>query len=209
MTMPPERALNVIKIGGGLASIPGALDRVCRAVDAAGSDYAILVVPGGGPFADAVRRFDESAGLSPDAAHWMAILAMDQYAEVLADRITRAVLVHEPGSIPGSLAAGRVAVLAPSRWLRAADVLPRSWAVTSDSIAAFVAGALDAARLVLIKPGTNLPEPLDPHFSTALPDGMPCSVLAYDQLDQLPGWLSGSRAAAGGARWDSRPRASS
>ena len=45
-----------------------------------------------------------------------------------------------------------MAVLAPSRWMRAADVLPHDWDATSDSVAAFVAGALDAERLVLIKP---------------------------------------------------------
>ena len=55
-----------------------------------------------------------------------------------------------------NVAAGKVVVLAPSRWMRSSDVLPRSWDVTSDSVAAFVAGALDAARLVLIKPGTSL-----------------------------------------------------
>ena len=50
-----------------------------------------------------------------------------------------------------SMAPG-VAVLAPYRWMRAADVLPHTWDATSDSVAAFVAGALDAERLVLVKP---------------------------------------------------------
>lgn len=209
MTEPPHRTLNVIKIGGGLAPIPGALDRVCRAVESAGSGHTIVVVPGGGPFADAVRRFEESTGLSSDAAHWMAILAMDQYAHVLADRIHRSVLVQEPGTIFESLTGGHVAVLAPSRWLRAADVLPHSWAVTSDSIAAFVAGALDAVRLVLIKPGTNLHETVDPYFTTALPQGMPYSVVSHDRLDELPRCLSGLQAAAGAGQRDSRLPASS
>ena len=77
---------------------------------------------------------------------------MDQYAHLLAERIEGAALVEESGGIAGALAAGRVAVLAPSRWLRAADPLPHSWDATSDSVAAFVAGALDARRLVLVKP---------------------------------------------------------
>ena len=54
--------------------------------------HRIVVVPGGGPFADAVRDFDRSLGLSPHTAHWMALLAMDQYGHVLADRIPGAVL---------------------------------------------------------------------------------------------------------------------
>jgi 5-(aminomethyl)-3-furanmethanol phosphate kinase len=185
------RPINVIKIGGGLTSIPGALDRVCQEVSAAAARYRMIVVPGGGPFADAVRTFDRSFPLSPGTAHWMALLAMDQYAHVLVDRIVGAVLVDEPGSLLQCLNAEHVAVLAPSRWLRSADVLPRTWEVTSDSIAAFVAGAMDAARLILIKPAANLDEPVDSHFTSALPYGMPWSLVACDRLEELAGQLSG------------------
>ena len=44
-------------------------------------------------------------------------------------------LVEEPGAIGATLGRTGVAVLAPSRWLRAADVLPHDWAATSDSAA--------------------------------------------------------------------------
>jgi aspartokinase-like uncharacterized kinase len=192
MTQPPARALKVIKIGGGLATVPGALDRVCRAIAVAGFRHSILVVPGGGPFADTVRQFDRSPGMSPDAAHWMAILGMDQYAHVLVERIPGAVLMEDPGALSDQPQPGSVAVLAPSRWMRAADVLPHSWEVTSDSIAAFVAGALDATCLILIKPVTNQREEVvDSYFHTALPLGMPCSVIGCDQLDELSQRLSG------------------
>ena len=121
----------------------------------------------------------------------MALLAMDQYGHVLVDRIPQAVLVEAPGSLLDCLNAGSVAVLAPSRWLRSADVLPRSWEVTSDSIAAFVAGAMDAARLILVKPGANLDEPVDSYFTLALPYGMQWSLVACDRLEDFAGKLSG------------------
>jgi aspartokinase-like uncharacterized kinase len=121
----------------------------------------------------------------------MALLAMDQYGHVLVDRMPGAVLVDEPGSLLDCLRTGSVAVLAPSRWLRSADVLPRSWEVTSDSIAAFVAGAMDAARLILVKPAANMAEPVDPYFTSALPCGMQWSLLACDHLDDFAGMLSG------------------
>ena len=186
----PGVPLSVVKIGGGLSAIPGALDRVCRAVGAAGCSHRILVVPGGGPFADAVRDFDRTVGLAPSSAHWMAVLAMDQYAHVLAERIPGATLIEEPGAVLQALKPGRVAVLAPFRWMRSADVLPHTWDVTSDSITAFVAGALDAARLILIKPGTGLPDPVDPHFAATLPAGLPYSTLGWDQMDRLAARLS-------------------
>jgi aspartokinase-like uncharacterized kinase len=159
---------------------------VCQAVGQAARHWPIVVVPGGGPFAEAVREFDRRVGISADAAHWMAILAMDQYAHVLATRIPEAVLVNEPGCILQALGPAGVVVLAPSRWMRSADVLPHTWDVTSDSIAAFVAGALDARRLILIKPGPDLPEPVDPYFSIALPVGMAYSIISCDRLEELP-----------------------
>jgi 5-(aminomethyl)-3-furanmethanol phosphate kinase len=175
----------VIKIGGGLIGVPGALEAVCATVGAMGRREAIVVVPGGGPFADVVRELDRSAGLSADAAHWMAILAMDQYAHMLAERIDGAALVEESGAIAGELAAGRVVVLAPSRWLRAADPLPHSWDATSDSVAAFVAGALDARRLVLVKPADVGEERVDRCFVTMVPAGLEVSVVGWDRFSGM------------------------
>jgi 5-(aminomethyl)-3-furanmethanol phosphate kinase len=182
--------ISVIKVGGGLTEMPGALDRVCRAVADAARGRKVLIVPGGGPFADTVREVDRSLGLSPDSAHWMAILGMNQYAFVLAERIPGAELVDEPAAIGEALRLGRVAVLAPFRWMRSADVLPHSWDATSDSVAAFVAGAMDAARLILIKPVANASDPVDPYFLTALPHGMTYSIVGSDRLEQLPRRLS-------------------
>jgi hypothetical protein len=81
-------------------------------------------------------------------------------------------------------------VLAPSRWMRSADVLPHTWEVTSDSIAAYVAGALDAAQLILIKSSTS-GQTTDAYFTTALPQAMPYSVVGYDAIEQLTQQLSG------------------
>ncbi|HEY3011392.1 MAG TPA: hypothetical protein VGJ36_01500 [Gemmatimonadales bacterium] len=189
-------SITVIKIGGGLTVVSGALERVCAAVAETSRHHRLLVVPGGGPFAEAVREFQSRIGVSPDAAHWMAILAMDQYAHVLADRIAGAVLIEDPGAISEAATVGTVAVLAPSRWMRSADALPHSWDVTSDSIAAFVAGALDAARLILIKPA-QLADSVDPYFATALPAGMSCQIIGYDQVEQLALRLTAPTAAAG------------
>ena len=111
-------AISVIKIGGGLAAIPDALDRVCAAVAEVSRNYRVLVVPGGGPFADGVREFQSRFAISNDAAHWMALLAMDQYGYVLAEKIPGCVLLDEPGAIAAAVMPGRVGVLAPSRWMR-------------------------------------------------------------------------------------------
>lgn len=173
---------SVVKIGGGLLGTPGALEQVCNAVAAMRRREPVVVVPGGGPLADAVRELDRRVGLSADAAHWMALLAMDQYAHLLAERIPGARLLEEPGSIAGMLAEGAVVVLAPSRWLRAADTLPHTWDATSDSVAAFVAGALDAVRLDLVKPAEIGVDGVDRCFRMVAPAGLEVRVVGWERF---------------------------
>jgi 5-(aminomethyl)-3-furanmethanol phosphate kinase len=184
------RRVTVVKIGGGISRMPEALERVCVKVGEAAREWPLVIIPGGGPLADGVRELEGRLDLSDDTAHWMAILAMDQFACVLASRIPGAVLVDEPGCIREGLIACRAVVLAPSRWMRSADPLPHSWDVTSDSIAAFVAGALDAQRLILIKPVSSARDAVDPYFSRSLPAGMPCSILGCERIEELTSELS-------------------
>lgn len=174
----------MVKVGGGLLGISGALDRVCDAVAELARRHPVVVVPGGGPLADAVRDLDRRVGLSEDAAHWMALLATDQYAHLLAERIPGARLVEEPGAVAAVLAAGAVAVLAPSRWLRAADPLPHTWDATSDTVAAFVAGALDAVRLDLVKPAEVGASGLDGCFAMVVPAGLEVRVVGWERFVQ-------------------------
>jgi hypothetical protein len=138
----------VVKIGGAALGLP---------IDIP-ADGRTLIVPGGGPFADTVRDIDSRYGIGDDAAHWTAILGMDQYAFVLASLVRGATLVT---SAPTGV---NLPVLAPYQWLRAADPLPHSWDVTSDSIAAWVASAVGAKRLLLVKPVSQGARLVDRHF---------------------------------------------
>ena len=182
-----RRAPAVVKVGGGLLALQGALVRAAAAIAAAAARRPLVVVPGGGPFAETVRRFDAEHRLSPVTAHWMAILGQDQYAHVLAERIPGASLTCSPEAIAAAHAAGRIPILAPFRWLRDADVLPHDWDATGDSVAALVAGALDADLLVLLKPvGGSALELTDRCFATTLPAGLTVAVLGADEVGRLP-----------------------
>jgi 5-(aminomethyl)-3-furanmethanol phosphate kinase len=158
--------LTVVKVGGGLAQDPAALRAWCAQIAECGARHPLLVVPGGGAFADAVRAHDERFGLRDATAHWMAILAMDQLGWALADLIPGAALQTDLRPPPD----GAVAVLLPYALLRERDPLPASWDVTADSIAAWVAGAAGAGRLVLVKAvaGRDPADVADPHLPIAL-----------------------------------------
>jgi len=184
----------VVKVGGALLAHAKDFETVLAMIVAAGRERRLLVVPGGGPFADAVRDVDRRLELSGDAAHWMAVLAMDQYAYVIADRLPHGALVVDRRAIVTALEAGHIPVLAPFRWLRDVDSLPHRWDVTSDSIAAWVAGELGARRLVLIKPPGAVPgaaDLVDAHFARSIPNGLDVVIHAADQTDALRRALRG------------------
>lgn len=196
----------VVKVGGGLLAHSGALDAVLRVLVEAAGHARVLVVPGGGPFADAVRHADRAVGLEDDAAHWMAIMGMDQFAHLLVSRVPAAQRVLRPADLPacaqasGAAGTGKAAgidgglfVLEPSAWLRAADPLPHSWDVTSDSIAAWVAGQVGATRLVLVKPPGSAVDGagvVDRYFATACPPEVACRIVPADALETLGAALS-------------------
>jgi 5-(aminomethyl)-3-furanmethanol phosphate kinase len=176
----------VVKLGGGVLTRPDHFDAALAAIAAASAEWRVLVVPGGGPFADTVRDMDRRLHLPDDAAHWMAVLAMDQHAHLVAARLSGSKLVADLDEIAAALGSNLIPVLAPARWLRATDPLPHSWDVTSDSIAAWVAGAVGAGRLVLVKPagaaGANV---VDPYFARALPAHVTATVVTADRIDTL------------------------
>ena len=104
-------------------------------------EYSFLVVPGGGPMADLVREIFSRGDLSQEAAHWMAILAMEQYAYFLADG-TGASLTRE---IRRPLGTPNVEILLPYHTLQKNDFgLEHNWDYTSDSVAMLVASRLSA-----------------------------------------------------------------
>jgi len=180
----------VVKIGGGVLAYSGDFDAALAAIAAAARTRPLLVVPGGGPFADAVREADRRFSLSDDAAHWMAVLAMDQYAHLIASRLAGGVLVTGPSELGAAF--GRVPILAPYKWLREVDPLPHSWTVTSDSIAAWVSGQVGATELVLVKPpGVNQSAAVDSYFERALPARVTSTIVAADHIDALRSALRG------------------
>jgi len=138
--------LTVVKVGGGLGLGAGddALRALCAALGELGERHPLLVVPGGAWFADAVREADRRFALPATTSHHMAVLGMEQFGWLLSELI--------PGAERSAEArggAGRTTVLLPGAL--ALDRLPASWQVTSDSIAAWVAGEAGAGRLVLVK----------------------------------------------------------
>jgi aspartokinase-like uncharacterized kinase len=107
----------------------------------------------------------------------MAILAMEQFGWLLSDLIPGAVRCTDLPAARTAAARAGTPILLPAALL-AGDPLPASWAVTSDSVAAWVAGAGHAARLVLFKPVAGL-------YRDWPADGEPLARLSVGELAEL------------------------
>ena len=141
----------VVKVGGSLYDHPQLGPGLRAYLDSLGEP--VLVVPGGGSFADAVRKLDALHHLSEGASHDLALQTMDLAGNFLKSLGISATILNA---------------------VEFESDLPHSWNVTSDSIAARAAIVHRATRLVLLKSidipvGTSWVEAaergwVDPHF---------------------------------------------
>jgi hypothetical protein len=122
----------IVKVGGSLYNQIPDLIPVIKA-----SKRPLFLIPGGGPFAELVRRVQ----VDNDTAHWMAVSAMEQYGLFIASfGISTTDFIITPLT---------TTVFLPYRNLRLTDPLPHTWDVTSDTIAAWVAHTLHLDLLLL------------------------------------------------------------
>jgi len=139
----------VIKLGGSLLGSPE-LKSWLEIVNRHG-DGKVVIVPGGGIFADAVREAQRLAGINDKVAHHMAVLAMDQYGVLMAGLNRGLATAASELEIAERGWQHRGIVWLPSRMVCADENIPASWDVTSDSLAAWLAHTLGAEHLVLVK----------------------------------------------------------
>jgi 5-(aminomethyl)-3-furanmethanol phosphate kinase len=138
----------VVKLGGSFAFSETLTDWVRALASCAGR---VVIVPGGGPFADAVRLIQPRMGFDDRAAHYMSLLAMEQYGRALISLNDLLLLADSVEVIKRHLLTERVPVWMPARMVSEAIDIAPSWTVTSDSLAAWLSATLGADRLILVK----------------------------------------------------------
>ena len=106
----------------------------------------VLLFPGGGDAADAVRNWDRVHALGEEHAHWLAIRSLSLGAHFLQRLLGSLPVVESP--LPG--------ILDPYPYFRTQSGPPHTWTVTTDSLAAWVAIQSGASKLVLLK-STDIP----------------------------------------------------
>ncbi|TIT24935.1 MAG: hypothetical protein E5W78_22230, partial [Mesorhizobium sp.] len=117
----------IVKLGGSTARA-AEMENWIAAL--AGSKLPIVIVPGGGQFADQVRESQIYMDFSDAAAHAMAILAMEQFGQVILDRHERLVPARSLDEMVRALDEGKVPVWLPSSLALPAPDIPASWDMT-------------------------------------------------------------------------------
>lgn len=139
-----------IKIGGSLALYPKKLRILCAKLSELSAKHKLIVVAGGGMFADAVRAVDKQFELSCATSHRMAILGMDQYGFLLSDLIPGSCVINQLAEVQKAFDLGKLPVFLPSNFFLSIDPLKNSWDVTSDSISVYIASKLQIERVILV-----------------------------------------------------------
>jgi aspartokinase-like uncharacterized kinase len=134
----------VVKLGGSLYNTPE-LKLWLQTLANPSISTPIVIVPGGGPFADQVREAQALHHFNDAVAHHMALIAMKQFGLMLT------ALEAKCQPFNALKPEQALSVWLPDDSLLSHHALPHSWDLTSDSLALWLASKLKAEQLFLIK----------------------------------------------------------
>jgi len=140
----------VIKLGGSLAH-SGTLIKCLDTIEHKYQGRAVVIVPGGGVFADQVRVAQSHWRFDDKTAHAMALLAMQQMALMLKGLKPDFVVAGSMSDIQEQLNRQKTIIWSPDVVELDKAGIQATWDITSDSLAAWLAKALSAKELILVK----------------------------------------------------------
>ena len=143
----------IIKLGGSLSQA----DTLLNCLDKIEKNYKhqkVIIVPGGGAFADQVRMAQSHWQFDDSIAHKMAILAMQQMALLIQGLKSEWMIAETTTHLTEGLKTNNVLIWSPCNKELAANDIAESWDITSDSLAAWLANKLSAQHLILVKSAT-------------------------------------------------------
>lgn len=144
-------SITIIKLGGSLLRSEE-LSAWLESIAAFATDSNIIIVPGGGEFADKVREMQTLLRFDDQSAHRMALLAMCQYGYLLAGINPKIQIVEDLEALSSNLGKKLPLLWLPTALIQDDSDIAASWDFTSDSIAVWLANQLAADRLILVKP---------------------------------------------------------
>jgi aspartokinase-like uncharacterized kinase len=109
----------------------------------------IIIIPGGGSFANFIRKVYSELKFTDELAHWMSIISMNYNGIELGKKFPKLEIFEDCDKLKEI---GKCfCIFLPYQFLKKNDKLPHSWDVTSDSITLFLAKRLGLNECFLIK----------------------------------------------------------
>jgi len=140
----------VIKLGGSLAQ-SGTLINCLNKIELRYQGKSVIIVPGGGAFADQVRLAQQQWQFDELTAHHMAILAMQQMALMFKGLVPHWPIVTRLPELQLAKNLNKILIWSPNSEELDQAAIPATWDITSDSLAAWLAKQLSATELILVK----------------------------------------------------------
>jgi 5-(aminomethyl)-3-furanmethanol phosphate kinase len=122
-----------------------------KSIESVSINSKVVIVPGGGEFADSVRSLQKALEFDDHIAHKMALLAMCQYGYLLAGMNPKLRIIEDIELLPSSLGKNMPLIWLPTALINDDSEISASWDFTSDSIALWLATKLLATKLVIVK----------------------------------------------------------
>jgi len=148
----------IVKIGGKILedseSIESTISQLKGILHRNSLISKIIIIPGGGSYANFIRKIDIVLNIGDNLAHWMAILAMDYNGIELNKKFSDIEKISDFEQLEKVLSEdnkNRIFIFGPFEYLYNNDPLPHSWEVTSDSITLYIASKLKLKECFLIK----------------------------------------------------------
>lgn len=181
--------IRVVKVGGSLLDLPDLPQRLRGWLRRQSPGHQVLVA-GGGPLVDQVRRWNDQSPIDDQRAHWMCVELLDVTSRLLHAWLPELPYLDDDRTLCQRVGQPGATIFAPGRWLRDAEPglpgtwLSYNWETTSDAIAGRLAVALSSHELVLLK--STLPQAAVANDLTALATGGFLDPTLARMAHQLP-----------------------
>ena len=153
-------SIYVVKFGGSLFN-GGRLGDWIHHLNRWAQGKCVILVPGGGEFANIIRRLQAACQMHDEIAHELALGAMRQSGEIISRLCERAPSFKSLRQLESMVDDNGIYLWVPSSEEFRATNMPRNWSVTSDSIALWMAIRLGAVELILLKSVNPPPTDID------------------------------------------------
>jgi aspartokinase-like uncharacterized kinase len=143
--------MHVVKLGGSLYHQPTLLQQWLDILTVQSKVMPVIIVPGGGPFADQVRQAQLRYKFNDHHAHHMALLAMAQFGILLSDLLGNANTFNLPNEVDINSKQQGLLIWLPNSKLLQFSGINQNWDITSDSLSLWLSQQLSSSCLSIVK----------------------------------------------------------